>query len=105
MKENYRINSVAAQSTYFKTKISKSKDTGIFLDTGAIDFIGKKNDVKFVIYKEDCIIALSNILFLYMLHSLLYDHSHVVIGKGIIYCSAVASAFYKLCPLKCFELM
>lgn len=80
MEENYRINSVAAQSTYFKTKISKSKDTGIFLDTGAIDFIGKKNDVKFVIYKEDCIIALSNILLSLPLHispagkpSMVYD--------------------------------
>ena len=69
MKKAFVFETLAAQSTYFKTTISKSKDTGIFFENAAVDFMGKTTDIMFVLYKEDYVMALSNLLFSLPLYS------------------------------------
>ena len=62
---------LAAQSTYFKLKPSTSKDSGIFIEVSAYNFIepfilGKdekgRDTLNVIVHKSDCIKALGNIM-------------------------------------------
>lgn len=69
MEDKYVLHNVAAQSTLFKTFQSKSKDTGIFLPPDLVDFIERNDEISFILYKQDFINALLNIIRSYPLYT------------------------------------
>lgn len=63
MEDKYTLKAIPAQSTYFKSAPSKSRDTGIFIDSDAVAFLGDTLDtVDFIIHKDDCINAIAAIV-------------------------------------------
>lgn len=65
--EQFNLTAIAAQSTGFKTTISHSKDTGVFITQQLVSFLGFEDganrvDISFNIYKNDCIKALISII-------------------------------------------
>ena len=73
MKE-YSYPNLAAQSTFYKTAKSSSKDTGLYIEPNLVSFLGldKKHamgeTVSFFVHKEDCINAMLNVFFSYPLY-------------------------------------
>lgn len=60
---------IAGHSADLKQSATSSKDTGIFLPPDLITFLGSLTNLSFTIYKEDCIRALTALVFSLPLYS------------------------------------
>lgn len=59
--ESYRLN-IVGHSADLKTSPTGSKDTGIFFPQELIDFIGRDDNLSFIVHKEDCAQAMAAII-------------------------------------------